>query len=298
MSIKKLLQQRSKELNMAMPKLLQHYAMERFLYRLSLSPVSDKFFLKGGMLLMGIGAGVARTTMDIDLLGRLSNSPENIQKSIRQIIHTKPGIEDGVSFDDTLSVYEITKDALYVGLRVEFVAHVVGERCNMKVDIGFSDEIYPQALSLEYPPTLPSLPSAKLLCYSTESIVAEKWQAMVQLKTMNSRMKDFYDLWFLSQTQSFDYIVLKEAINRTFQRRQTDPSEYTSLLTDSYVKTQQPEWAAYIRKLKATTFQNKEPLALPSRYLSDVLSDILKWLEPVMLNNTTYHRWTPNKGWK
>ena len=104
MNIKAALQQRAKELNIALPKLLQHYAMERFLYRLSLSPVADRFYLKGGMLLMGVGAGTARTTMDIDLLGRISNSPESIQKAISSIIHTKPGVADGVSFSDKLEV--------------------------------------------------------------------------------------------------------------------------------------------------------------------------------------------------
>lgn len=122
MNIKKALQSRAKELNIALPKLLQHYAMERFLYRLSLSPVADRFYLKGGMLLLGIGAGTARTTMDIDLLGRIDNSPESIRKAMTTVIRTKPGITDGVSFSDNLTVQEITKDAHYVGLRVSFVA--------------------------------------------------------------------------------------------------------------------------------------------------------------------------------
>lgn len=185
MNIKAALQQRAKELNIALPKLLQHYAMERFLYRLSLSPVADRFYLKGGMLLMGVGAGTARTTMDIDLLGRISNSPESIQKAISSIIHTKPGVADGVSFSDKLEVTEITKDALYVGLRISFAADVAGVHCDMKVDIGFSDEIYPAALMLDYPATLNGIPGARLQCYSLESVVAEKWQAMVQLKQMN-----------------------------------------------------------------------------------------------------------------
>ena len=79
---------------------------------------------------------------------------------------------------------EITKDALYVGLRISFTADVAGVHCDMKVDIGFSDEIYPAALMLDYPATLNGIPGARLLCYSLESVVAEKWQAMVQLKQM------------------------------------------------------------------------------------------------------------------
>ena len=297
MNIKAALQQRAKELSIAMPKLLQHYAMERFLYRLSLSPVADRFYLKGGMLLMGIGAGSARTTMDIDLLGRISNSPDSIQKAITSIIHTKPGIADGVRFSDNLEIQEITKDALYVGLRISFTAEVAGVSCNMKVDIGFSDEVYPAALVLDYPTTIRGIPGARLQCYSLESVIAEKWQAMVQLKQMNSRMKDFYDLWFLSRQYSFAYDTLKQAIIRTIERRATEPKEYSALKTEHYQKTQQAEWAAYIRKLKAASFRKKETVEIPSRYFTDVMHEIISWLEPVMLD-APYHTWKPGKGWK
>ena len=297
MNIKAALQQRAKELNIALPKLLQHYAMERFLYRLSLSPVADRFYLKGGMLLMGVGAGTARTTMDIDLLGRISNSPENIQKAISSIIHTKPGVADGVSFSDKLDIQEITKDALYVGLRISFKADVAGVHCDMKVDIGFSDEVYPAALMLDYPTTINGLPGARLQCYSLESVVAEKWQAMVQLKQMNSRMKDFYDLWFLSRRYSFTYDSLKTAITRTFERRETDVQEYVVLKAENYQKTQQSEWAAYVRKMKDATFQKKDTVEIPSRFFADVLVEIMAWLEPVMLD-AQYHTWKPGRGWK
>ena len=297
MNIKSALQHRAKELNIALPKLLQHYAMERFLYRLSLSPVADRFYLKGGMLLMGIGAGSARTTMDIDLLGRISNTPDSIRKAVLSIIHTKPGVVDGVSFSDKLEVQEITKDALYVGLRISFAADVAGVRCDMKVDVGFSDEVYPEALMLDYPVTVSGVPGAHLQCYSLESVIAEKWQAMVQLKQMNSRMKDFYGLWFLSRRYSFSYTILKEAITRTFERRATHVNEYSALKTENYLKAQQAEWAAYVRKMKAATFQKQNEVEIPSRFFADVLGEIISWLEPIMLD-TQYQTWQPGIGWK
>lgn len=296
MNIKDSLLRRAQELHIAMPKLMQHYAMERFLYRLSLSPYAEKFYLKGGMLLMGMGAGAARTTMDIDLLGRIANSPESVLKAVRGIIRTKPGVADGVHFSDDIRAEEITKDARYVGLRVLFAADVAGMACTMKIDIGFSDEIYPKAMELDYPATLSELPSARLLCYSAESMVAEKWQAMVQLKEMNSRMKDFYDLWFLSRTRSFNYPTLKEAIARTFARRETNPAEYAYLATAKYLAAQQPDWAAYVRKLKAATFQKKSAVEIPSRDLSEVMAEILRWLEPVM-QDEEHRSWQTTKGW-
>lgn len=296
-NIKEALRCCAQELDVALPKLMQHYAMERFLYRLSHSPVAGKFYLKGGMLLMGMGAQTARTTMDIDLLGRISNTPDSVLKAVRSVILTKPGMADGVHFIDELQAEEITKDALYVGLRVSFTAEVAGVRCPMKIDIGFSDEIYPHAMEMEYPTTLPHMPAARLLCYSAESIVAEKWQAMVQLKEMNSRMKDIYDLWFLSRTRSFAYTVLKEAVARTFARRGTDPATYLHLTTPEYMAAQQPEWAAYVRKLKAASYRKKAAVSIPSRDMAEVMAEIIGWLEPVM-QDEPLRTWKPGKGWK
>ena len=107
---------KAKERQVQPDKFTLHYAMERFLYRLSVSPHADKFCLKGGMLMLGMGTVPARNTLDIDLLGRMSNDPDAVARVFRDIIHTKPGIQDGVSFSDSVRTEEITKDALYVGV--------------------------------------------------------------------------------------------------------------------------------------------------------------------------------------
>lgn len=297
MKLKDRLNQRARELQVAPRRLLQHYAMERFLYRLSLSPYAHRLFLKGGMLLAGMGSAQARTTMDIDLLGRISNSEESIKKAFAEIVRTKPGVQDGVSFSSAFRLQEITKDALYVGMRVMFDVQVAGEALEMKVDIGFSDEIFPEPQALAYPCTLPELPTAHVLCYSKESLIAEKWEAIVKLNRMNSRMKDFYDLWFLSHEQSFEYAALQEAISRTFERRGTATEAYRDLMTAAYIDSMRGEWATYIRKMKADTFQRKPPLALPPKEFADVLAYILSWLEPVMAHQI-FRRWKPGKGWQ
>lgn len=297
MKLKERLNQRARELQVAPRRLLQHYAMERFLYRLSLSPFAGRLFLKGGMLLAGMGSAQARTTMDIDLLGRISNSEESIKKAFAEIVRTKPGVQDGISFSSTFRLQEITKDALYVGMRVMFDAQVAGEALEMKVDIGFSDEIFPEPQEMDYPCTLPELPAAHVLCYSKESLIAEKWEAMVKLNRMNSRMKDFYDLWFLSHERSFEYATLREAIERTFERRGTALEAYRDLKNEAYIDSMQAEWATYIRKMKADTFQRKPPLALPPKDFAEVLAFILSWLEPVMAHQI-FRRWKPGKGWQ
>lgn len=278
-------------------KIRLHYAMERFLYRLSISSHAGKFCLKGGMLMLGMGTVPARNTLDIDLLGRLSNNPDTVARVFRDIIRTKPGVQDGVSFSDAVHTEEITKDALYVGVRVSFAATVCGRECPMKVDIGFSDEVYPEPGELVYPPLLDELPPAKIKCYPLESVVAEKWQAMIQLGAGNSRMKDFYDLWFLSREYAFKADSLREAIFRTCARRGTSPELYTNLRDMVYRNAIQPEWSAYMRKLKATVFNRKPPVTLPAKDFDVVMDEILDWLSPVM-DGAPIRSWKPGRGWK
>lgn len=297
MNIKRLLQTKAKQSGVAYRQLLTHYAMERFLYRLSCSSVADRFYLKGGMLLMGMGAVPARTTMDIDLLGRIDRNPENIRKVFNSILRASAPANDQVAFSMDFHIEKIMKDALYAGSRVSLKANVLGDECRISIDIGFSDEIYPEPLLLDYPPLLEEVPPVHILCYSKESVVAEKWQAMVQLGRFNSRMKDFYDLWFISRSYPFLYADLKEAITRTFHHRGTEKQKYHHLIDPAYVKAQQPEWAAYVSKLKAASFHRKLSDALPSKDLADVLAELFCWLGPVM-EDSLYTRWQPGKGWK
>lgn len=277
--------------------LCRHYAMERFLHRLGLSRHSHSFYLKGGMLLMGWGSSSARPTLDIDLLGHIANTPDTIIKVFREILRTQPQVQDGVSFLTDIEVREITKEALYTGLRVQFTAQVQSEKIPMKVDIGFGDDLYPEAMELQYPALVPEMPPATVRCYSKESLIAEKWQAMVQLGSFNSRMKDFYDLWMLSREHTFHLPILKEAIRRTFSHRSTDWNAYLNLKDDAYCRLQQPEWAAFVRKMKAAAFQRKLNIELPSIQFADVLKTILDWLEPVMTTDAEA-RWIPGKHWE
>lgn len=277
--------------------LCRHYAMERFLHRLGLSRHSHSFYLKGGMLLMGWGSSSARPTLDIDLLGHVANTPDTIIKVFREILRTQPQVQDGVSFLTDIEVREITKEALYTGLRVQFTAQVQSEKITMKVDIGFGDDLYPEAIEFQYPALVPEMPSATVRCYSKESLIAEKWQAMVQLGSFNSRMKDFYDLWMLSREHTFHLPVLKEAIRRTFSHRNTDWNAYLNLKDETYCRLQQPEWAAFVRKMKAAAFQRKLNMELPSIQFADVLEIILDWLEPVMTTDMEA-RWIPGKHWE
>ena len=136
MNIHQLLQLKAKKEGIAYRQLLTHYAMERFLYRLSTSTAANRFYLKGGMLLMGLGAVPARTTMDIDLLGRIDRTPENIKKAFNSILHSKAPAKDQVTFSSEFKIVEIMKDALYTGIRVSLTACVCGASYVVPVERG------------------------------------------------------------------------------------------------------------------------------------------------------------------
>lgn len=231
---------------------LQFYAMERFLYRLSRSKHADRFVLKGALMLQVWASPQARPTLDIDMLGRTDNDVDALVAQFREVINADLGAdlgaEDGLIFDrDSLQAETITEDADYEGVRVRGWAELDGARARLQLDIGFGDAVVPEPQSMRYPVLL-DLPAPELLCYSRESAIAEKVQAMVALGPINSRMKDFYDIWLLSRKFSFDMKVLVQAISTTFARRHT-PIPQRPLFGHSFADDKQPQWRAFVRRL-------------------------------------------------
>lgn len=170
--------------------LLQYYAMERFLYRLSQSVHASRFILKGALMLRVWRSPEFRPTMDIDMLGITRNEEADIVAQIRNILAV--AVEaDGLAFDPySIQAERITEDADYEGIRIRFLGTLDSARINMQIDIGFGDVVYPEPEESELP-TMLNFPAARLLCYSRESSIAEKLEAMVKLGMLNSRMKDF-----------------------------------------------------------------------------------------------------------
>jgi len=229
--------------------LLQYYAMERFLYRLSCSDHADLFILKGAMMLRIWHADDYRPTMDIDMLGRTSNDPITITKQIREIIDTDVH-PDGVSFlSDSIVCESITEDADYKGVRVRFQGVLDSARIAMQIDIGFGDSVYP-APERHTLPTFLDQPAPKLLCYSRESAIAEKFEAMLNLRELNSRMKDFYDIWQLSRQADFDGVRLAQAIHETLTRRNTRIDLNFMAFSETFIKSRQPQWKAFASRMK------------------------------------------------
>lgn len=180
--------------------LLQYFAIERFIYRLSQSPHAGHFILKGALMLSAWFGPASRPTVDIDLLGKIDNHLDTITAVMKDIcqVGVKP---DGMFFNaDTVNVVRITEGALYEGVRVRVRGSLGNALVSIQIDIGFGDVIVPNAGSVTYPAIL-DFPAPELKGYTMESSIAEKFQAMVKLGDLNSRMKDFYDIWFLSRIQ-------------------------------------------------------------------------------------------------
>lgn len=228
---------------------LQYYAMERFLYRLSQSRHAESFILKGALMLRVWNAPAARPTMDIDMLGKTANNPQAIRDQVADILST-PVPADAMEFDAASITTEIIKEeADYQGVRVRVNAGLSGAKIVVQLDIGFGDALVPGPTRADFPCLL-DLPVPNLLCYSRESAIAEKFEAMVKLGDLNSRMKDFYDIWLCARQFDFEASLLREAIAQTFRQRST-PLPDQLPFTESFVALKQQQWQAFHRRLNA-----------------------------------------------
>jgi len=231
--------------------LLQHYAIERFLYRLSMTPYAEQFFLKGALMFSVWSGPWTRPTMDIDLLGKIDNSLETIIAAIKEACEVEVEA-DGMSFNqETVTAERIVEDALYEGVRVRIQGFLGGARINLQVDVGFGDEIVPEPYRILYPSLL-DFPAPALKGYTMESTIAEKFQAMVKLGVLNSRMKDFYDIWMLSRSFDFSGKILARAIFQTFSNRNTPINAEPAIFAPSFVqdRSKSQQWQGFIRKAK------------------------------------------------
>lgn len=244
---------RARELGRPFQEILQFYGLERFLYRLSLSVYRDQFVLKGALLLRAWRPESFRPTRDIDLLGFVDNTPKRVAAIMNEVCMVEVE-QDGLTFDaGSVSARPIKEDAEYAGVRVTLLGRLQRARIPTQIDVGFGDVVYPDALRSSYPTFLEQ--SAPILRqYPREAVIAEKYQAMVLLGELNSRMKDFYDIWALSEHFEFDGVRLSTAIAKTFERRDTamqmDPVAWTTHFTEGSRGKEQ--WAAFLRQTALT----------------------------------------------
>jgi len=230
--------------------LLTRYALERILYRLSISEYRDQFLLKGSLLFDLWFDMPHRPTHDADLLGfTLAEVPELI--TVFQEI-CKIESDDGITFQpDTVRAVEIRKEANYAGIRVTLMGLLDGARCPVQIDVGFGDAVVPGPEEAEYPVILGEMPRPQLRVYPQYTVIAEKLEAIVTLGMLNTRMKDYFDLWVLARHADIDGEILSKAIHATFERRKTPiPAELPLGLTDEFTQDARKvqQWEAFLRK--------------------------------------------------
>ena len=294
-SVRARLMNHARETSRPFQEVFQYYAMERFLFRLSRSPYGRRFTLKDALMFRVWDAPMSRATRDVDLLGQIDNSLDGLQHTFREICRTEVEA-DGMVYDiDTITAEQIKEDADYAGARIRFLGLLEKARASMQVDIGFGDAVIPEPIEVDYP-TILKMNAPRLLVYSRESVVAEKFQAMVFLGMLNSRMKDFYDIWSLTRGMVFEGALLARAIRATFEHRTAKlPTETPISLTDEFVSNtmKQAQWSAFLDKIDI----DKNTLEL-----SEVVSVISAFIMPVIqaLNSGTsfVSIWPPGGPWR
>lgn len=199
--------------------LLVRFSIERLLYRLSQSSHRERFILKGAMLFTVWQGFPHRRTRDLDLLGTGDPAPGVVAAMFRDIIAEGNHQSDGVTFDaSTVQAEEIRSHEEYVGTRVTLLSHIAAARIPLQIDVGYGDAVTPAPVEKTFPGLL-DFPSPVLRCYAPETVIAEKLDAIVSLGIINTRLKDYFDLWFFSQQFDFDGATLADTIRATFARR-------------------------------------------------------------------------------
>jgi len=230
--------------------LLRRYAIERLLYRLSQSAYREQFVLKGAMLFVVWAGQIYRPTRDLDLLAYGDTSPEKLINIFRDLSQIEIE-QDGLTFDSaSLAAEAIREGQKYHGWRVRMMVLLGVVRIPVQVDVGFGDVITPAPIEVEYP-TLLDFTTPHLFAYTKETVIAEKFLAMVTLGIANSRIKDFYDIWMMAATFTFEGSLLARAITATFQRQNTPlPKDIPIALTAQFAESmdKQRQWQAFIQR--------------------------------------------------
>ncbi|UCZ57502.1 nucleotidyl transferase AbiEii/AbiGii toxin family protein [Desulfurispirillum indicum] len=274
--------------------LLSRYGMERFLYRISISPHADRLILKGASLFLVWAGQNHRVSRDVDFLGFGNPDADQLAEIFLDVCCIESPDDGMIYLCDSLKTEAICEGQEYDGVRITLVGLLDRARIPLQFDIGFGDIVTPAPENVEYPVLL-DYPPPLLRAYPRYTLVAEKTEAMVRLGLANSRLKDFYDIWLVSRLFSFEGSILQKALQNTFERRRTAlpesiPFAFTPAFYDDAQKRIQ--WTAFVKKSKPS---------IPIYDLTTIITDISDFLVPVvkglLLNDPFECTWLPDHGW-
>lgn len=254
--------------------MLTRYALERLIYRISISPYRDQFLLKGALLFDLWFDVPHRPTRDVDFLGYGPADIPHLEGVFRELCAIDAN--DGIEFQaKTVKAAEIRKEANYAGVRVTLIGVLAGAKCPVQADIGFGDAVVPGPEEVTYPVLLDDNPAPQLRAYPRYTVVAEKLEASVSLGMLNSRMKDYFDLWVLVTYAEFDNAILRKAIQATFERRSTPlPAKLPIGLSDEFANDGQKnkQWLAFLLKN-----------GIAPKPLAEIVTDLRNFLWPLLM---------------
>jgi len=271
---------------------LTRYANERLLYRLARSPYRDQFVLKGAALFQVWSESPHRPTRDVDLLGFGDSTAARIESVFRELCQLEVEPDGLRLLEDSVRAEEIRDQQEYGGIRVHLMGDLDGAQIALQVDIGFGDVVTPGIEEADFP-TLLDFPAPHLRTYPRETVIAEKFEAMIRLGIVNTRMKDFYDVWHLARTLSFDGASLSRAIAATFERRATPVPDAAPVgLSAEFVEERTNQWSAFLRR---------SGLSGSSPGLFDVIDLLARFLLPpssaAAAGEPFVLRWPPGGDW-
>lgn len=275
-------------------RVLTRYAIERLLFRLGETEATESYVLKGAMLFVTWPEHVYRPTGDLDLLGRGDPEPAAVAELFTRICRVHAP-NDGITFDPTTLKVDAVREAdKYQGVLIGLKGELDGAVIPVQVDIGFGDHVYPPPERRIFPSLLPDLPGANLLMYPPETVVAEKFEAMIRFGEANGRAKDFHDIWITTRTFPFELAGLVEAVGGTLRRRETPiPTDMPVGLTDAFAAIAEARglWSGFLRR-------NRPTLEPPP--FSDLLSELRRFFAPVIASlgapEAAHGRWDPDSG--
>ncbi|MDZ4169260.1 MAG: nucleotidyl transferase AbiEii/AbiGii toxin family protein [Coriobacteriia bacterium] len=293
-SVRARLRNKADEIGLDFNQVLQYYAMERFLYRLSKTKWADCLIVKGAAMLRVWDGAVARPTRDIDFLGRIENSPEAVAAMVRECLAVESA--DGVEFSADVAVEPITIEDRYPGVRALVETRLAGARMRLQLDIGVGDIAVPEPGWVDYP-TLLDMDAPRILAYQPATAIAEKFETMISKGLLNSRMKDYYDIWMLSHSVIFDGGEMVDSIAATFGRRGTDvPTVRPAVLSDDYAKRPErmTQWAAFVSRLRVSGIEAPDSLV---EVVDDINGFIMLPAAAAAAGQPFSQKWVPGKSW-
>lgn len=289
-SIKQRLLNHARQNGLDFNALLIRFAMERFLFRLSVSPYKESFYLKGAMLFVLWENDAHRPTKDLDLLFLHQLDSDQLVQTF-QAIAAVDVPDDGIQIaTDTIHAVQIREENSYGGLRIQLTCALGEIQIPLQIDVGLGDSIYP-ATELTAFPVLLDFDTPQIRAYPAETVIAEKLQAIVELGLRNSRLKDYYDIYYLARRFTFNGAELREAMEQTFRSRKTAvPQACPTGLSDEFASDvrKQVQWKAFVRKNRL-----KAP-----EILDEIIVQIRTFVIPILLDTPAVNQsWIVGKGW-